>query len=619
MIADRPVYDDRGLGVGMMVATPRFVDRRRETHRPLWPFGTVPRAPSATIVDFRIHLLACALSALSVPAWAQSARPIRAQAGRQVQVPLDPARSLPRPLARLPQHAAAALYAPHLDHLLEDATDAARVLGAVEPDFADKPAPQILAELVWGARTGLARSNPERSRAIARLADPRGLRAVGIEPRSPATITFDPELGVAVVQLGLMDRPRWERFLTEIAGPARTRVEVEGEQASVIAADSDLPVTCLARQSELTCQIGAGAEDAPLAPLERITAGRGAQLGDVDGLIRAFTALPADARLFAVVNTPAMARWLGGVAKSHEDRANRFERPEVRRRAIAEAQHFGRKVEHMAAKVEGAAFGLYRDERGVRVQLESALSKFGAKLLQPHLRTIGEHDVVSRWASTPALAQFILRTHPKTTQRFLEAMDLDLPASSLTGDLALLTLGVDAECPMAKAKRDKLRDQRSWAFLLPSAAAVGLAGKQAATHTRRRLQSQLPPNDTEALPTRFRGHVHGSPYEIDVRDHVMLFGAGHGAAEAARRRLTTSPPRAARRRPPVLEASVDLLAIDAALGSGALSTEHRPELLALDALRHRLRPLLEHVARMGLTVRAADRGDRLSAQLELQP
>ena len=575
---------------GMRPQCEGLADRRPHSSHPLCPGGTPRRRRPTTIVDFRIHLLASTLTlGLPAGALAQQARPVRSAAPR-VDRPL-PSQGLPPGLADLPRAAEAALYAPRLADVLGDLEDLVAILKVVDPSLTRRSVPELLGQALFGGGImfgAAGRAQPE----LARLASPEGLASVGVDAQGPVTALISPEAGVAVVGFELTSRPAFERWLDALGGEGRARMEVGGEQASVL----DIIVSQSAN--------------------DRV------RLGDVAGLVRAHAALPAGAHLYGLLNTEAMARWLTREAEAYGVRAHRFASAGDRGRAQAEARALGDKVRHLAKKVEGTALGLYRGPDGLTLRTEVALTEFGAKRLAPHLRAPGEQPVVTGWALTPALARVALRVHPRTVELLGAQLGLTLPQASLTGDLALLSLGVDAECPLARARKKGGPGNLRWAFLLPSAAAVGLAGPEAADVMHRSLSQQL---DAEPAPTtggsraHLEGRVAGSPYEVDVRDDLMLVGTGLGSGAAAQRRLSAVPKVAARADAPLLEAAVDMLAVDAAFAAGSFGADHSPELLAMEALRLTLKPLWDHVARVELTVRAEDSARRLSAQAVLRP
>lgn len=595
-----------------------MADRRPVRVSGLCLDGTPRRERPATIVDFRIHLLSSLLLAAPGAAWGQDARPIRAEAGR-TERPSGP-QGLPAELAQLPRTAEAALYATHLGDALADLADLAEVWKVVDPTVGQRSVPELLVQGLLGPGYTFGVPSPAHPE-LARLATPEGLSAVGVDARGPITALIALDAGVTVVGFDLVSRPAFERWLDALGGSERARLDVGGESASVLAAASEHPVTCIARQNRAFCQIGAMAGPDPIAELRAVATGPKARLGDLAGLSRAHAALPADPRVLGVLNTEATARWLTRRAAAYGARANRFASASERAKAVANAKARGEKIQHFAKKVEGTAFGLYRHPEGLALHAEVALTDFGARLLAPHLRAPGEDPRVTGWSLTPALARLALRVHPRTVALLGAKLGLTLPQDSLTGDLALLSLGLDSECPMARAKRGLPDAPLKWPFLMPSAAAVGVVGPKAAAALHQALSTQLdvepgPPADSRA---HLEGKFRGSPYEIDVRDDLMLAGTGPGSAPAAVRRLAAVRQRPPRPDAPLLEAAVDLLAVDAAFASGSFGHEHTPELLAMEALRLTLKPLWDHVAQVEWTLRAEDAGRRLSSQVWLRP
>ena len=608
---------------GMARQTGRLGDRRRGTNRTPWRHGTVQRALSTTIVDFRIQLVAVlALSGLFIvsEARAQEAKPVRIE--KRAPRP-EPATGLPKGLGTLPSRVPLALYAPNLVGVLADLDELIGLAALVEPALEGRSTPELGLEFVFGRGLPLGWGLPKPKRPdLARLTTQEGLREIGVDPTGPVSAVFDPALRVAIVRFELAHRPTWEKWLDRQAGADRRRVDFGGERASILAEDSDWPITCLARKTQVTCQIGAAEGETPLGPLKMVSSSRGTTLEKIPALARAYTALPREARIYGLINTPSMATWLGEVARRSESRAYRFETTDKRARATRHARLLGEKVRHYAAKVEGTAFGLYRTPEGVRLQMQAALSPTGAKILKSHLRPSGEHSVVTGWANTPALSQVILRVHPQSVERIGRRFGLPLPNASLTGDLAFMTLGVDSECPMAKQARQAR--PLSWMFMMPTATAIGVAGPEAADALHTAVRSTLAPETAGPSRTggprpRLHGEVAHSPYDVEVRDDVMLVGTGYGSGFAAARRLRSTRAPSPRRAPPLLEANVDLDAVNAAFASGSFGTEHRPELLAVEALRLRFNPLLEHVGQLRLTVRAQDGARMVEAQLDTRP
>lgn len=530
---------------------------------------------------------------LALPAYAQEARPVRIAVPRTVAPPMD--FGLPAELGRLPKTAPLALYTPQLRILMQDLGAATYLLGSVLPNAKGLSAPELLANLVWGQGLGFGWSAPTAQPELAPLSTPQGHAAIGINSRAPVTALVHPELRVALISFGLTDRPKWERWLDNVS-PDRKPLEIGAEHASVLTPQSDMPVTCLARHRRAFCQFGAMPGANPFAMLTAATQGDTQTWADEPGLADAHGALPPNARAYAVVDSVAVGHWLSKLAIAQAQRTYRLSPKKIRRAALKRVRTLGLNVQNFAAKINGTALGLYRDRQGLSARMESTLSEAAAQQLRPHLRNPGEHDLVSEWAQTPALMQAILRANPKTAKQILSTLKVNLPLEALSGDVALLTLGLDSECPMAKASR---KARHSAGFLVPSAAAIGIA------------KDYVKEGD---IPSQLQG----SPYEVDIQERIVLVGAGQGTRAAARRRLNTLPQHKSRTQPPMLEVSIDLHAIDSAFDSSSVGVEHRRELRTLDALRLGLQPLLEHVSDLKLAASAKDNGRRVSIKLRAQ-
>ncbi len=502
---------------------------------------------------------------------------------------------LPPELARLPKTAPIALYAPQLRVLMQDLGAATRVLATVLPGTKGLGAPELIANLLWGNGIGIGWTAHTPRPELTQLASPRGRAAIGIDGRAPMTALVQPEQQITMVSFGLSDRPKWERWLNAVA-PDRKHLEIGGEHAAILTPNSDLPITCIARHRRAFCQFGAASGSNPFAPLAAAIHGSSETWGDLPGLAKAHRALPPGAHLYGLVDGAAVGKWLAKFALNQAQRNHRFSPKKLRRAALKRIRSLGLRVQEFTASIDGTALAFYRTRQGLSLKMESTLSNKAAQQLRPHLRAPGEHDLVSEWAQTPALMQAILRINPKTAQQLLNAVQIDLPHEALSGDVALLTLGLDSECPMAKASPKP----HSAGFLVPSAAAIGLAK---VSHRSESLQS----------------HLQNSPYEVDVQERIVLVGAGQGTRAAARRRLRSLPQHIGTSQPPVLEISVDLHAIDSAFDSSAVGTEHRHELRSLDALRLGLQPLLQHVSTLAFTASAKDNGKRMSLELRASP
>lgn len=591
------------------------------------PVGSLPRG---------LALLTLTGTTLSLPvttrSYAQDARPV-------VHAPVSPSRRgvlAPRSRTGVMNEAPPAevgfgrevgpaleatglvVVAPRSGPFLRALEQAQAIFASVEPGVTAEGPLETLVDAWIDRHPGRERTPP----VLRGIREARDLRARGIDPEAPFLIAVDPVDRLLAFSLGLSDRPRFEQWLDSNAHGRFERITVAAESARVIGARSDDPVTCLARHRRAMCQVGVRPGPRPLAPLERMA--RGQSLTVPRGVARAFRALDRGAVAYMLVRPHILADAARAMLAAEAQRAHRFDPAATRHRATARARHRARKLDRLARKAEGGALALYIGARAVEVGAEIILTAEGRRHL---IRSLGAEpvpSVVRRWARTPALVSLAARLHPALLSRLAAHYNLPLPAAALTGDVALLTLGIDASCPLAKHARRQ--DELDWAFVLPTAVALGLkpAGSRALyAGLARVLDAEAAPRPAYGARARLsratlRGRAAGRRYEVDLTDEVLFASAGPGSGAAALRRLLTLPP-SSRRTPPLVEASVDLAAVDAAFAGGSFSPEHRRELLKLEALRLTLKPLLAHVRNVDLTVQARNAGRRLSIKIGLNP
>ena len=107
-------------------------------------------------------------------------------------------------------------------------------------------------------------------------------------------------------------------------------------------------------------------------------------------------------------------------------------------------------------------------------------------------------------------------------------------------------------------------------------------------------------------------------FEVQVLNEALVFSAGPGSAAASLRRfknLSAAPLEVVPG--PNLELQVHLKAIDAAVAANAVGLGHRPELLMVEAMRLKLRPLIEVIDEASLVARPVPDRSRLSLRLRL--
>lgn len=479
-------------------------------------------------------------------------------------------------------------------------------LATVEPSFEHATALQLLASL-W---------TPSPVAGLPGLSSYEGLARVGIDREQPLAVVPDRVGRVAVVVFGLSSRKRFERWLSSIDGPDRARVKIGGEVASVIGATSDTPVICLARSAHAYCQIGPAERARPTGPLERLLAFEGNTLGNTPARVEALRALDPGAHFYVTMDPSGLATIVKNRLREHALAKARFLDKKSAAKSLDRVRAETAHLDRYATYIDGAAAALYPNGDDVTMQAQLLLTSAGRRFAARAAPDTPPDETIVRWAETPALFRLLAHMHPELLQIGAKALGIELPERALDGTFAMLTFGVDAECPSARRRREAIGPSR-WAFLMPSAAAVGLTSAEMAdrVHTALRPHLETPAVERSAGDRpALSGRAWGSVFEINVLDDLLLVGTGRGSSAAALRRLGALPSaavRAAKRRP-FLEVDVDLRAVDAAFAAGAFSPEHRAELLTVEAFRLQMKPLLETVDELSIAATKHDDGRRIA-------
>lgn len=572
---------------------------------------------------------------------------VRAERLGPLEGPRPRSELLPPLLRALPRSTPIALYVPRIDAALLDLERAREVL-----DLVDKSLSRKLVELIAVRALSLEGApGSELSSWIPGMRDARAipswselttakeLVALGLDPAGSAILVRNLTEDALVVGFALSSRPRFEQWLARISGGELGHLAISGEQASVLGPDSDLPITCLSRQSHGYCQVGLSRGGDPIAALKAVVRGGGPTL-DQTGITRAIRGLPDDAHAYLVINSDPAVKVATKLIALHAQRRHRFDAPLGRKRAQERALAMIQRVRQYGEIVDGAVLGLYFSRDDVTVRTELALTERGGKLARELSSARESGEVIARWSNTPVLARLLVRMRADHAHELFSALGFSVPESTLSGTLALLLFGIDTECPLAK-KGQPNEDRLGWAFLLPSAIAVGLDAPRSADVVQHALASAIAkdavttgrdgsgtPASVAVVPQAglrspesrppLSGRAFGSSFEIHVLDDLVLVGTGPGSGAAALRRLESLPPsRGPRTAEPVpfLEGSINLRAVDAAFAAGNFDDDNRSDLIMLAAVRQRLKPLLERVSEVRFSARAVDRRARIDLEL----
>jgi hypothetical protein len=474
------------------------------------------------------------------------------------------------------------LFAPELGRALEQGALALEALAMVDPSIGKM----------------LAASAPFDPRG---LLTRRGLFQAGIDPSAPLTVIPNAHAGVVVLRFGLRDRPAFEAWLDRVGERERPRVQIGAETASVLAPDTDRPLTCIVRHTQALCQVGASEGDNAVADLARAAAASGATYARLAGVVDAYRELPAGAVLYLFANPAPLARDAAHLHGIRERRSSRFAEPQARAQIEDGLKQTVARLHRWAGWIDGAAAAVVVDGR-IQMQVELTASRIGRRWLADALPDRTTDDAIGRWTETPALFSALVHADPEFVQRAASSFGFELPKDVLSGTIGLLGLGVDPECPSAKRST---AEGLGWAFLIPSALNIGIVDKARADRVHAMLEQRFKP----AL----------SPYEIHVLDRMMVVGTGVGSGPAALRRLASIKPSAEPpSRAPFFRAAIYPRAVDAAFAAGAIGREHRRELLTVEALRLQLKPLLERIDAIDLEAHASGDHQRVSVEVQVR-
>lgn len=534
------------------------------------------------------------------------------------------------------------LFAPKLSTLFEVIPNLAN---AVEP-FAGDIEPALISrgrELI--SALGKPTDGPQRGSLLGAAI----LESAGFDVSEPLLVTWRPRDKALVAVFGLSNRDRLEALLkhqSDAEANTDLRLHISGTDPQtvwLIDATTDTPIACVLGTTQGYCQFGTGPRSKPLRPLQA-TFERGLRHGprrgesrrasdrgpadtpteDPDKPLSMFSRVRAGGVLYLIANMKTLAATLVDFETKRLRRAHQFglggraerEHEQLQERAM---RHSAGAVTRLTDRLVAA---LYVEPRQTALEAKVSLTREGraffARAVRPQPQQ-PDSQMIDDWASTPALAKLILRLHPRMLEQHAKILGIDLPEGLLTGELAVLWLGLDSECPAAKAPPART----NWPFVLPTALALDTENdpKPLAKSLRKVIRDHT---QRTAEPPQ--------AVEVATLEHTVLLGTGRGAGAAALRRLLSvrtkqetaraSRERAedaggggeggegggergggGRRERAFLEASLDFLAIDAALGAIMdSSAEPHSNLHQLVQARERLRPAFEAASHVGLEV-----------------
>ena len=563
--------------------------------------------------------------------------PAHAQEGNQpVSMRMSGPPAAAQDLARLfPADVPILFVAPRMARVLADLARLNRLLSPMHPEWGPGGLTNALFERAmtrFGGTSGLLPEASDRKRSLKALLTKDGLVDAGIDPLGQIVFAPDFDARVLMLAVELVDRPQFERWLARMGGADRRRIDMAGELATVIGPRTDTPVTCLARRAYALCQISAPDAGDPILPLRRLAALRGPRLGGArernePGLWRHVRAIPRGAHVYAVGSTKELAPRLAKLVAEWEGRASRFSQPKRRKAALVQAARLKKKIEAASALTDGVSVGMFARRRGLEFQWQAHLTSLGRELLSWWLPDGPQDDVIARWTRTPAaLMRLAARTKPELIESVAMTFGWSPPKGALTGDIGLLSLGLDSICDLSQrgSATGPVGDSTYWGFVFPTAVSLGVRSTAAADRVQKSMQGLMEADHEFDLPDqlsrprpqtvlgaapvsrqRLRGSFQKSPFKVQVFDQLMVLGLGPGTVSAGVRRLGALPPRRIDRRPRkmrrFLEVSLNPRAIDAAFAAAQVGPDHRDDLRALEAWRMRWHPLLTRLREVRLS------------------
>ena len=467
---------------------------------------------------------------------------------------------------------------------------------------------QVLPRTIERARARLAEAGDGLGRHLNGAAK---LAAAGVDLDQPAWMFQGDPMGPVVLSFGLTDRPRFEAHLRHKDHAPHRVLELRGERALVILADSDLPLACLVRSSRAYCQLGLTNEKAPLELLTAATVRRPRPLTRQRHLQPILQDLPSKGLAYVIFSRDAVTHRATAAIAERAQRAGRLESAPARHARRDQARRAARLVEETMAHVQLAAATLMTTGDGLRAELHVTLDDKGARQMRRWFDLPRRAGRLEQWASTPALARILFRGHPRLITNTLHAVGVTLPPSTLGGTVAILALGLDAES--AAARGDAALTPMSLLEVIPTA--IG-------AHLTTPLDARGPSGRGPALPSDpspvLRKRIDGVGVEVRARDDVVLLGVGAGSGAAAERRWRrTQPDRTSEAKAPFIELGVDLAAVSAAFKANVMPSDARRELRLLDRLQHKLTPLLHRYRAVDVRCWSRSRHRKLKVQVDV--
>lgn len=421
--------------------------------------------------------------------------------------------------------------------------------------------------------------------------------SIGLDGRAPLIVIPGFGRSPSLFRARIADRARLDAWLAE---RPHERIRRGDEPAVELLGEG---LACLISGRALYCQRGSSAGPNPLAEVLRWAEQPSRRLSHLKAVTQVAERVGGAMDAWAVVQPALLAPTMVQASLDRAAQEATFKGPAAKNTAVLEARRTAQRWASWAGSIQAVATGVRLREGRLETAVELELDDRLAGTLEDAVGRSEHATNIERWASTPALARAYVHLDRTIIADGLRAIGLELPGEALGGTAALLLLGVDTECPLARSEAPP--ELHTWPAVLPLALAIGLSGRAQPGNVERAMGAYNERRPERALEVRLEGDA-------------LLFASGPGGVAAATRRFGKGAARGRDRPGTFADASIDLAAVGAALNAANLEAA-RPELRSLNARYQRLRPALERFRLLELRARAEGAGHRLRVELLAGP
>lgn len=416
--------------------------------------------------------------------------------------------------------------------------------------------------------------------------------SIGLDGSAPLIVVPGFGRSPSLFRARIGDRTRLDAWLSQLPHDRIRR----GEESTVELLGEGL--ACVISGRALYCQRGSSGGANPLAEVLRWAEQPSRRLSHVKAVSQVAERVGGAMDAWAIVQPGLLAPSLVQASMDRAAQEAAFKGPAAKNAAMTEARRTAQRWATWAGSIQAIATGARLRAGQLETAVEAELDDRLAATVEDAVGRSEHATAIERWASTPALARAFVHLDRTIIADGLRAIGLELPAEAVGGTAALLLLGVDAECPLARSEAPP--ELHTWPAVLPLALAIGLS-------------SRAQPANVELAMGAYNRQRRERALEVHLEGDALLFASGPGGLAAATRRFGKGAVRGRDRPGTFADASIDLAAVGAALSAANLESA-RPELRSLNARYQRLRPALERFRVLELRARAEGAGHRLRVE-----